>query len=320
MKKYIFCILLLPIVVFAQDISSVINKALKENPKLKAIQKELKSYKEKEIFVSSFEDPTINFSVNDIQIFYKPLSRTLEPMQTINLGFAQKIPWLKKLDTKKEIIRKIYDERYYYLEDTKQDIIYNIYKNSYRYWELKEKLKIIKEYEKVAKHLIDFSNTLYSVGKVSQAEVFNAQVFYSTLKEKEERLLKRKKAVLSKISYFTAFNLEDIDIKPVKPFKLTGIENFKSIAKEKNPKIKMYREKIKEKEKEIKLAKLDYNPDFKFFANYSYRQEFRDYVSFGVSFNVPLWQKHRQDRKVFLNLRIHPVYQVFVHFFFFIFK
>ncbi|EDP73334.1 TolC family protein [Hydrogenivirga sp. 128-5-R1-1] len=188
MRKYIFWILLLYNVVYAGDIKSIISKALNENPKLKAIENELKSYKEKEVFVSSFQDPVLNFSINDIQLFYRPLSRTLEPMQTVNLGFSQKIPWLKKLDVKKEIVKKLYDERFYYLQNIKQDIIYSIYKNSFRYWEIVEKLKIIKEYEKVAKHLIDFSNTLYSVGKVSQADVFNAEVFYSTLKEKEERL------------------------------------------------------------------------------------------------------------------------------------
>ncbi|EDP73880.1 TolC family protein, partial [Hydrogenivirga sp. 128-5-R1-1] len=81
-------------------------------------------------------------------------------------------------------------------------------------------------------------------------------------------------------------------------YELTGLENYKSIALQKNPEIKMYEEKIKKKDKELKLAKLDYNPDFRFFANYSYRQGFRDYVSFGVSFNIPAWKKYRQDRKV----------------------
>lgn len=298
MKKIIFCILILQSIVFAEDIKTIINKSLNENPKLKAIEKELKSYKAKEIFVSNLEDPVVSFSINDIQIFYKPLSRTLEPMQTVNFSFSQKIPWLKKLKTKKDRIKKIYDERFYYLQDLKQDIIFNIYRISYRYWEVKEKLKIIKEYEKVAKHLIDFSNTLYSVGKVSQAEVFNAQVFYSQLKEKEVRLIERQKSLLSNLYYYTNFNIKDIEINLIKPYYLTGLNNYISLALEQNPKLKSYKQKIKAKKEELKLAKLDYKPDFRFFTTYSYREQFRDYISFGVSFNLPVWKKYRQDKKV----------------------
>ncbi|RMA97754.1 TolC family protein [Hydrogenothermus marinus] len=298
MKKIIFCILILQSIVFAEDIKTIINKSLNENPKLKAIEKELKSYKAKEIFVSNLEDPVVSFSINDIQIFYKPLSRTLEPMQTVNFSFSQKIPWLKKLKTKKDKIKKLYDERFYYLQDLKQDIIFNIYRISYRYWEVKEKLKIIKEYEKVAKHLIDFSNTLYSVGKVSQSEVFNAQVFYSQLKEKEVRLIERQKSLLSNLYYYTNFNIKDIKINLIKPYYLTGLNNYISLALEQNPKLKSYKQKIKAKKEELKLAKLDYKPDFRFFTTYSYREHFRDYISFGVSFNLPVWKKYRQDKKV----------------------
>ena len=296
--KYIFYFILLPFIVYAETIENIINTALKENPKLKSIQYELKSYKQREIFVSSFQDPILTISVNDIQLFYKPLSRRLEPMQTINLGISQKIPWLKKFNIKRDIIKKKYDERYYYLLNLKQEILFNIYKYAYEYWEIKEKLKIIREYEDIAKHLIDLSNTLYSVGKVSQTDVFNSHVFYYKLKEREKRLLERKKAILSKIQYYTSSPVKDIEINPVKPFELDNLEKFKAVAKEKNPELKVYKRKIEVKNKELKLAKLDYKPDFKFFANYSYRNGYYDYVSVGVSFNIPVWKKSRQDRKV----------------------
>ncbi len=295
---YIFYFVLLPFIVYAENINHIIQTALKENPKLKSIQYELKSYKQKEIFVSTFQDPNITISVNDIQLFYKPLSRKLEPMQTVNFGISQKIPWLKKLDVKKSIIRERYDERYYYLQSLKQEIIFNIYKYSYKYWEIKEKLKIIREYESIAQHLIEFSNTLYSVGKVSQTDVFNALVFYYKLKEREKRLIKRKKAILSKIQYYTGYPIKDIEINPIKPFKLKNLENFKTIAQEKNPELNIYKKRVEVKNKELKLAKLDYKPDFKFFANYSYRNGYYDYVSVGVSFNLPVWKKNRQDRKI----------------------
>ncbi|WP_297454509.1 TolC family protein [Persephonella sp.] len=298
MKKYIFWILLLYNVVFAKNIDEIISKALQQNPKLKAIQNELKAYKEREIFVSSLDDPIISFSINDIQFSYKPFIRDLEPMQTINIGISQEIPWLKKLNLRKEVISKIYNKKYFYLKNLKLEMIYSIYKNAFKYWEIEEKLKIIKEYEKVAKHLIEFSNTLYSVGKVSQADALNAQVFYTKLKEREEKLIKEKQAILSKLSYYTSFNVKNITIYPIKPYELKDLENLKKLVLQKNPQIKIFKARIDKRNKELKLAKSEYKPDFKFFANYSYRQGFKDYVSLGVSFNLPVWKKYRQNKKV----------------------
>jgi len=106
------------------------------------------------------------------------------------------------------------------------------------------------------------------------------------------------KQILANIKYYTGFEVNNISINPEEPKDLTGISYFITIAKENNQELLKIRKQIEEKEISLKLAKLDYKPDFNFFALYSYRQEFRDYVSFGVSFNLPVWKKYRQDRKV----------------------
>ncbi len=304
MFKHTFLVFLLCNVVFAESIQQIIQKALRENPQLKAIQYQLKAYKEKQDYISSLPDPVFSFSIKDIQLFYKPLFRTLEPMQTINVSLSQKIPWLRKLKLKKQIVKKLYDEKFYTLQSKKQEILYNIYRYAFKYWQINEKLKIVKEYKEVAQHLIDFSNTLYSVGKVSQTDVFNSQVFYSKLLEEEKRLLESKKAILAKLAYYTTFKVKSVDVKPETPYKLQNLEAIKNKALNNNPQIKVFEEKVKEKKKELELAKLGHKPDFKVFSTYSYRQQFRDYVSVGVSFNIP--KKEVYDKKVLeaANLKV----------------
>ncbi len=298
MRKYIFWLLLLPFIVYAESIEELIEKAIHNNPRLKAIENQLKAYKQKQVYEGSLQDPVVNISLNDIQLFYKPLSRNIEPMQTFNIGLSQKVPWLKKLKIKRKIVKNMYEETFYKLQNEKLNIIFNIYTTAFRYWQIKEKLKIVKDYKNVARHLIDFSNTLYSVGKVSQTAVFNAYTFYSKLLIKEENLKQQRKSLIERLKYLSYSDIKEVSIKPKKPFKISEDSKYIKKAYANNPFLLIFKTKEKESLERLKLAKLGYKPDFKFFASYSYRQGFRDYVSFGVSFNIPAWKKYRQDKKV----------------------
>ena len=298
MKKFLISLLFITGLATAEDIPSIIDKVYKNHPKLKAIEEKLKAIKARETFETSLPDPIINFSVNDIQIFYKPFARDLEPMQTINLGISQKIPYLPKLKLRSSVVKTIYDKTYYKLEAEKQEIIYQIYRNLYLYWQIKEKLKVINEYKEIARQLIGFSNTLYSVGKVSQAEVFNANVFYSELLQKEVFLKGRLKQIEANLKYYANLKLDKLDFSLKKPKEISGLNTFVETMKNNNPELLAIKTSIEEANKKIKLAKLDYKPDFTVFGSYSYRTPFRDYVSFGVSFNIPLWASKRQDKRV----------------------
>lgn len=298
MKKIFLFLLLITNLTYAENLSEIIKIAYKNHPKLKAIEEKLKALKARETFETSLPDPVVNFSINDIQIFYKPFARDLEPMQTINIGISQKIPYLPKLRLKSLIIKTIYDKTYYKLKAEKQEIIYQIYKNLYLYWQIKEKLKIINEYKEIARQLIGFSNTLYSVGRVSQAEVFNANVFYSELLQKEVFLKGRLKQIKANLRYYANLKPDTSNISLPTPREISGLNTFIETMKNNNPELMFVNISIEEAKKKVKLAELDYKPDFTVFGSYSYRDVYRDYISFGISFNIPIWAKKRQDKKV----------------------
>ncbi|MDQ7055035.1 MAG: TolC family protein [Persephonella sp.] len=70
----------------------------------------------------------------------------------------------------------------------------------------------------------------------------------------------------------------------------------------KNPEVQKRLHLIKLQKEKVLLSKLEYKPDFTFFGAYSYRKGYRDYVSIGLSFNLPVWKKNRQDRTVLENV------------------
>ncbi|HCB69746.1 MAG TPA: TolC family protein [Persephonella sp.] len=283
---------------YGVDLKSIIDEGRKSNPELIKIKERLKVYQYKKEFEGSLEDPVVSFSITDIQLFYRPFSRQIEPMQAVVIGISQKIPYFGKLDLKEQIVQKKYDSEYYRLKASEQKVLKNIYISAYKLWKIDEKLKIIKKYQDVASQIIKLSNTLYAVGKSSQSDVINAQIYYTQLKEMEINLKNLKERVKAKLSSLVNRDIESVSLDLPEPDGKPDLSQFIERMKNNSPYLAYIKEKIKEKDYQIKLSKKDYRPDFRFFANYAYRQGFNDYLTVGVSFNIPVWQKSRQDMKV----------------------
>ncbi|WP_457642986.1 TolC family protein [Persephonella sp.] len=291
MSIFVFlCGLLLFSVVYGQTLEDIIH----QHPRIKTLEEKLKAYRQKVEFESSLPDPVVSVSVKDIQLFYRPFDLGLEPMQAVELKIQQFLPIPEKRNTKKQIVLKMKDAYYYSLLEEKQALLFELYKTAYRLWETEEKLKIIQEYKSVAEDIIKLTNTLYAVGKASQSEVFDSQYFYSKLLQDEINLKKRKNKLLSSFRYL---GVQNLTVPVSEPEQLKELSSYLSSIPS-SPTYKKAEEELKTSTLKLKLAELGYKPDFAVFAGYSYRQEYPDFVSVGVSFNIPVWKKYRQDRAV----------------------
>ncbi len=282
---------------YGQTIEQLINTAFEKNPELKSIQSRLKAIKEKAVFESSLPDPIVSISINDIQ-FEAPFKRDIEPMQTIMFTVSQVFPYKGKLDLKKQTVLKQYDEKYYELLNKKLQIELQIKTLSYEYWLLEETLKVLKQYKKVLNQIIQISQTLYSVGKATQSDVINSHIYLTEILEEEINIKNKQKIIKTRIERIinTKFNNLQIDLKD--PKTITNLNLLREKILQDSPQLKILEKTIERYITQLKLAKKDYYPDFKTFFSYAYRDSFNDYVSFGVSFNIPLWKKNRQDKKV----------------------
>ncbi len=296
--RYLFLLLVFIGISYGETVQELINIANEKNPELQSIQNQLKSYQAKEKFEGSLDDPVVSISINDIQLFNQPFNRTIEPMQNIMFGFSQKVPYSGKLDLKQEIVKKLYDSTYYKLKATELKIKRDIYNLSYSIWDIQEKLKIINKYKDIVEQTIKLSNTLYAVGKSTQGDVLNAQVYYTQLLEKEIFLKHLKEQKLALLKKVVNAEVKEVSIKPEEPEIISNLSFLSKKLEEQNPELMSIKKLVEKENSSLKLAKKDYYPDFKRFFNYAYRQFFYDYISFGVAFNIPLWKKKRQDNKV----------------------
>ncbi len=299
MKRLIVLLILLySYLSYGITLHELIETAYSKNPELKSIQHRLKAIKERAIFESSLTDPIVSLSINDIQ-FDNPFKRNIEPMQTVMFTISQVFPYKGKLDLKKNIYLKLYDETFYKLLEKKLKFELKIKTLSYEYWFLKESLKILDQYKKVLKQIIKISQTLYSVGKAPQSDVLNSHIYLTDILEEEIVIKNRQKVIKTNIERIINDKLEsDIQIDLPEPKPITNLKLLREEILQYNPQLKIIEKQLEKNRIQLKLAKKDYYPDFRGFFSYAYRDDFNDYISFGVSFNIPLWKKNRQDKKV----------------------
>ncbi|WP_457624647.1 TolC family protein [Persephonella sp.] len=291
MRFFVFFFLLLHSVALSMDVEEIISN----HPSVLELQHRLEALKKKEIYVSKLPDPVLSLSITDIQLFYRPFGRSLEPMQAIQFTIFQMYIPDKKRKIKSDTVRFKYSAEYYRLLSKVLDLKYQLYSQFYRLWEVKEKLRLIKQYRKISQDIISLTNTLYSVGKVSQAEVFDAQFFYSQLRQREIILEGMEKEIKSRLGYFSD-RLPEIKI--VEPFRPEPPDTFVERAEKQSPYIIAIGKEIKEQNSRLLLAREEYTPDFGLSGTYAYRQGFNDYISLGISFNLPFWSKSRIDSKI----------------------
>ena len=292
---------------FSENTDKIIEKIKNNNPELKEIREKLSIYKYEKEFEISLPDFNLNISINDIQLFYRLFDRNIEPMQSIGIGISRKIPFLKKLKTKGEIVDQEFSTEKINLIKKEQELLKEAYLSLYRIWLIQKKLSLLNHFKDVAKNIISLSNVSYAVGNASQSDILNAQVYYTSLKKKENSLKKRLER--EKIRIY-ALAGEKIKIGKVS-IKRENKQNLKEyLSKIKiSPYYLFISQKIKTQKEREKLAELSFYPDFNLFFKYFYRKSFNDYISAGVSFSLPFLNKNRYLSKINLERKKTAVYR-----------
>ncbi len=153
--------------ILAEEIEDIVSFIKENNPQLRIFREEIRKFRYKEIFETSYPDTVFSSGINDIQIFYKPFDRNIEPMQSLYFGLSRRFPYYKKLKTKGEIVLKELSQYRKFIDIKTQEILGKSYRALFKVWLYRKELDILREFENISKNLIKLSNILYSVGKAS---------------------------------------------------------------------------------------------------------------------------------------------------------
>ncbi len=306
MRAYI--LLLLPLLLSAASLSSLIESAKSTHSSLDAISQRLSAVDNEIDTTRNFADPQLTLSISDIG-FNDPTNRTLEPMQYTSLNFKQKIPYFGKRDASSKKAQAKKQKINFTLEEAKVKLTESIKLTAYSIWQIEEQLKITDEYIELTKQNIELY-TAYSVSDTkAHMGIMSAELSLSQLKIKESKLQSFLTGLYKRVSYLSAMDVSSIEL-------FMGISQPKELtyyldASKQNSTYKVKESIVKEAEADLKVKELAANVDPFVQVGYYYRADFEDYMNINIGFSLPIYgtqsSKEEASRKLSLATKSEVV-------------
>jgi len=310
-RFFIITVLLLtPMFAAASDTELSLSKAeqiaLQNNPALAAAGKQAVAMAEIPPQVGTLPDPRLAFDAMNLPV--DTFSTTQENMTQLRVGLSQELPFPGKLSLKSEVARFEAEAARFDVDEFRLQLIRNVRINWWNLFYLDRALEIVQRNQTLLRQFITIAQTKYKVGKGLQQDVLLAQVELSKLLDIEIQLKgarrdgeARLNAILNRPTHLAITIPAKVDeqLPAVK-----DEQGLHQIAMKMRPLLKEKNRHIDAARSRVSLAEKDYYPDFKVGAGYGFRQGNNtgrndtraDFLTLGVSLNLPIFTGTKQDR------------------------
>ncbi len=313
MKKYLvagvfsFGLLLMSTSSFAANLDQLVLEALAKNPDLAAAKArwEQSSYKGSQ--VGSLKDPVLSFAFSSYP--NDTLKSDATPMTGNEVKLAQAFPFPGKLDNRASAANEqarwfesVYLDNHYQIARKVKDTWYRLY--------FKERALAVTERNLLlVDDIIRLTEVRYETGDGLQQDVLKAQVQRSRIMEKLLSLQQQRTMVVSDLNSLLNRPVDaDFDL----PAELAlvpvdvNIEEFQRAGKKNRPMSAAYRALNGRYRHQQELARLSDYPDVTLWTSWRFRDDNladggTDFVSAGVSFNLPVYRDKRRAEKAEAN-------------------
>ncbi|NOR56642.1 MAG: hypothetical protein GQ531_10620 [Sulfurovum sp.] len=270
----------------AQSIQTLITQSLQKHPSLNTIKYRLSAMDERIASSRNWSNPELILNVNDIQ-FPDISDRSLEPMQYQAINYKQRFPWFGKIDAKETYLRAQKDVILHSYDIAKVKLAEEIRVTSYTILEIKERLRIVKQYEKLTHQNIVLYDSYISTDSKSHSNSMSAELLLSRLHIRNERYKAVLKSQEAKLAYLVQRKNVSVSDKfrMIKPKSLSYyLSNL-----QRNPAFKqtLSQSHLATANKEMKA--LEVNPDPFVQVGYFNREAFEDFASISVGFAMPIF-------------------------------
>jgi len=281
-------------------LDALVKEALQSNPELVAARERWQQSGYKVEQVGSYDDPVLSFSLSSYP--YDTLKRDVYSMTGDELRLAQKFPFPGKLDTKAEMAgQEAVWFRQVYL-DNRLELVRRIKDAWYRYYARHKAVAVTERNIALLDDMVRLTEVRYATGEGLQQDVLKAQLRRSSLTDRLIGLRQQVKTLQAELNNLAGGDAQrriaPPDQLPELAFEPTLAE-LEQQARQQRPLIHAYHELIERSRGQQRLAKLDDYPDLTMWAAWRFRDGAladggTDFVSAGVSFNLPVQRDRRR--------------------------
>ncbi|WP_294954382.1 TolC family protein [Sulfurovum sp.] len=276
----------------AQSINQLIDYSLKKHPSLLTIQHRLSAMDDRITKSRNWSNPELVLNINDIQ-FDDPTDRTLEPMQYQAINVRQRFPWFGKIDAREHFTRAQKNVILDSYDIAKVKLAEEIRSTSYTILEIKERIRIVRQYEKLTKQNISLYDAYTATDKMSHSNSMAAELMLSRLHIRKERY----KAVLKSQEAKLAYLVQKKNTVVSDRFRINKPRSLGYYLSHlgNNPAYHRTVSQTRVANANREMQALEVNPDPFVQVGYFNRQEHPDYASISVGFSLPVYGSEKLE-------------------------
>ncbi len=280
--------------------------ALQDEPGIISQQWQMQSLSAQAIADGQLKDPKLQVGLNNLPTDTFKFNQ--ENMTQLKLGIVQQFPKGNSLGIKQQKTQKQSELFQSSILERKLMIIKEVrlaYFEIY-YWEKAK--QTIKKNKRFFSQLVDIVQSMFSVGRNNQQDLIRAQLELSRLDDRMVKITQKINAQRSKLSRWIGYEKSKQPLTTQLPVLATPklSDDFEVLSQlfYSHPKIQEIDKKIEISRKDIELAKESYKPGWALNVGYSYRDnnpngaKRSDFLSAGISIDLPLFTANRQDKKL----------------------
>lgn len=282
------------------------------------------------VAAGSLPDPTVSLGLANLPVDTFDIDQ--EPMTQINVGVSQIIPRGDSLKLKREQLQTASREYPEQRRDRRARTAVTVGRLWLDAYKVQESITLIENDRPLFEQLIDVAEASYSsaLGRTRQQDIVRAQLELTSLDDRLTKLSQMQETILENLSeWVSGYFLEQYQIvtPSASPPSGTGLQlprklpdiamlnkPFYTADQETDPQalyvyfadhpaVLAIEQKITASELGIELARQSYKPMWRVNAGYGYRDDppsgdRADFISLGLSFDLPVFTKNRQDKEV----------------------
>lgn len=282
----------------------LIQEALTVNPEIRAEGQRWGAARERPPQEGSLDDPMLSFEIENLPTHSFGFTR--DDMTMKKLSISQAFPYFGKLGLRNEVAQREANAIGLAYRDKRNEIMRRVKEVFYELYVIERSLEIVEKNRELLGEFVKIAETKYSVGKGIQQDVLKAQVELSKLLDERIRLEQsrqaagaRMNAILNRPTHTPLGRTEEVARGELS----MELMELQARALENRPLLKGLQEEIERSKAANALARKRYFPDLTMSLGYAFREDSAltrrsDFFSAGVSINIPLYFRTKQDRQV----------------------
>lgn len=289
------------------SIEQAVSLALQGNPGLAEVQARAESAAQRPSQVGALPDPLL--FLNALNLPLDSFDPTQEAMTQFQVGISQKLPWSGKLELRAEAARLTALSKQDAAIEARLMLARDVRRSWWNLFYLDRALDTVQDNQARLRSFVQVVQAKYRVGEGQQQDVLLAQVELSGQLERAVRLRGMRRGEAARLRALMhhpgdlSVDLQHIETPELADLDAAGEWQRQALAR--RPLLSMKQYALDAADRLLELSRKGSYPDFTLKGAYGLRggenpdgSSRSDFLTLGVSLNLPLYQGSKQDREV----------------------